>query len=103
RPMVVVMPLGHPRQSIGLGAPTTRPADPMAGFVSDMGAAEFGTDLLRDLMPRIEKGFRVANRADDRAIVGLSMGGAQTLRIGLNNLDKFHWVVSLSAALVGDS
>ena len=103
RPMVVVMPLGHPRQSIGIGAPATRPADPMTGLGPDMRATEFGNDLIRDLMPGVEKNVRVSNRADERAIVGLSMGGAQTLRIGLNNLDKFHWVASLSAALVGDS
>ena len=103
RPMVVVMPLGHPRQSIGIAAPNTRPTDPMGGLGPDMRAAEFGSDLIGDLMPRIEKNFRVSTRADERAIVGLSMGGAQTLRIGLANLDKFHWVASLSAALVGDS
>jgi len=97
------MPLGHPRQSIGIAAPNTRPTDPMGGLGPDMRAAEFGSDLIGDLMPRIEKNFRVSTRADERAIVGLSMGGAQTLRIGLANLDKFHWVASLSAALVGDS
>jgi enterochelin esterase family protein len=35
--------------------------------------------------------------------MGLSMGGAQTLRIGLSNQDTFHWIVGLSSALVGDS
>jgi len=103
RPMVVVMPLGHPRQSVGIAALNTRPADPMGALGPDMRAAEFGNDLMQDLMPRVEKSFRVSSRADDRAIVGLSMGGAQTLRIGLANLDKFHWVVGLSSALVGDS
>ena len=103
RPMVVVMPLGHPRQSVGLAALNMRPSDPMAGLGPDMRTAEFSSDLTRDLMPRVEKSFRVSNRADERAIVGLSMGGAQALRIGLSNLDTFHWVVGLSSALVGDS
>jgi enterochelin esterase-like enzyme len=103
RPMVVVMPLGHPRQSVGLAALNTRPSDPMTSLGPDMRAAEFGDDLARDLMPRVEKSFRVSNRADDRAIMGLSMGGGQALRIGLSNLDTFHWVVGLSSALVGDS
>jgi enterochelin esterase family protein len=58
---------------------------------------------MKDLMPRVEKSFRVSTRADDRAIIGLSMGGAQALRIGLVNLDSFHWVVGFSSALVGDS
>jgi enterochelin esterase-like enzyme len=103
RPMVVVMPLGHPRQSVGLAALNTRPSDPMGGLGPDMRAVEFGGDLMRDLMPRVENHFRVSNRADERAIMGLSMGGAQALRIGLTNLDSFHWVVGLSSALVGDS
>jgi enterochelin esterase family protein len=103
RPMIVVMPLGHPRQSVGLAPLTTRPSDPMGGLGPDMRGMEFGADLTRDLMPRVEKAFRVSNRADERAIVGLSMGGAQALRIGLTSLDTFHWIVGLSSALVGDS
>jgi enterochelin esterase family protein len=103
RPMVVVMPLGHPRQSVGLAALDTRPADATRGFGPDMRATEFGADLTRDLMPHVEKSFRVSNHADDRAIMGLSMGGAQALRIGLANLDTFHWIVGLSSALIGDS
>jgi enterochelin esterase-like enzyme len=103
RPMVVVMPLGHPRQSVGIAALNTGPSDPMAGLGPDMRAMEFGDDLIRDLMPRIEKNFHVSTRADDRGIMGLSMGGAQTLRIGLTNQDIFHWIVGLSSALVGDS
>ncbi len=37
------------------------------------------------------------NDRDDRAIAGLSMGGAESLLIGLNNLDEFSWVGSFSA------
>jgi enterochelin esterase-like enzyme len=103
RPMVVVMPLGHPRQSVGLTALSTGAPDPMAGLGPDMRTTEFAGDLMNDLMPSIQKSFRVSTRADDRAIIGLSMGGAQALRIGLTNLDAFHWVAGFSSALVGDS
>jgi enterochelin esterase-like enzyme len=102
RPMVVVMPLGHPRPSIGLGPDPTAQGEPMAGLGPDMRAAQIGKDLLEELMPAVERTFRVAREPDQRGIMGLSMGGAQTLRIGLNNLDTFHWVVALSSALVGD-
>ena len=102
RPMVVVMPLGHPRPSIGLGPNAAAQGEPMAGLGPDMRAAQVGKDLLEDLMPLVERTFRVSRDPDQRGIMGLSMGGAQTLRIGLNNLDTFHWVVGLSSALVGD-
>jgi enterochelin esterase family protein len=102
RPMVVVMPLGHARPSIGLGAHPAALSEPMVGLGPDMRSAQIGKDLLEDLLPLVERTFRVARDADGRGIMGLSMGGAQALRIGLANLDTFRWVVALSSALVGD-
>jgi len=98
-PMVVVMPFGLARQSVGLGpVPNPLPGEPMRGDPFAFAAIE--RDLLGDLLPLVEKGFRVSRRAEERAIMGLSLGGAQALRIGLNNLDRFRTVVGLSAALV---
>jgi enterochelin esterase family protein len=104
-PMVVVMPLGHVRQSIGLAPWSAAPAAPApasAGASPEVfGSATLQRDLLGDLLPLVERDFRVSTNPDDRAIMGLSMGGAQALKIGLDNLDTFHWVIGLSAALVG--
>jgi len=60
--------------------------------------ANFEQDLIKDLIPYIEKNFPVIKDAEHRAIVGLSMGGGQSLNFGLGNLDKFAWVGGFSSA-----
>jgi len=86
RPMVVVMMDGH--ASGGRG---------MAGFQSN--TADFERDLLEDVMPFVEANYRVKAEAADRAIAGLSMGGGQSLTIGLNHPDRFAWVAGFSSAV----
>src|SRR5207247_838258 len=70
RPMVVVMPAGHPRPSGSgqRGGAAARPA-----------VDEFVQDFLSDIMPYAEKHYRVYSDGKHRAIAGLSMGGSQTL------------------------
>ncbi|MBR2567545.1 MAG: esterase family protein [Paenibacillus sp.] len=58
----------------------------------------FESDLIQDLIPHIESCYPVAQTRDMRAIAGLSMGGGQSLNIGLRNLDHFAWVGAFSAA-----
>jgi enterochelin esterase family protein len=62
----------------------------------------FGNELLQDLMPYVEKNYRVSAKAEDRAVAGLSMGGGQALRIGLAHLDTFHSIGAFSAAARGN-
>ena len=40
----------------------------------------------------VEKSYNVSRNREQRAIAGLSMGGAETLYTGLNHLDKFAWM-----------
>jgi len=62
-----------------------------------------GKELLGDVIPMIEKNYRVtANRAN-RAITGLSMGGGQAFTIGLKHLDTFAWVGEFSSGLLSDT
>ena len=84
KPMVVVMPAGH----------TTFPATPAS-------RQQFIDEFLTDIMPYVEKNFRVRNDRSSRAIAGLSMGGGQTLNIGLPHLDKFAYIGVYSAGLAG--
>jgi enterochelin esterase family protein len=86
RPMVMVMMDGH--ASGGRG---------MAGFQNN--TADFERDLLEDVMPFVEANYRVKPGAADRAIAGLSMGGGQSLTIGLNHPDRFAWVAGFSSAI----
>ncbi len=86
RPMVMVMMDGH--ASIVQG---------MAGFQNNTTA--FERDLLEDVMPFVEANYRVKTEPADRAIAGLSMGGGQSLTVGLNHLDRFGWVAGFSSAV----
>jgi enterochelin esterase family protein len=94
KPMIVVMPAGHTtRTPIGRGAvPTdgpTRPAD------------EFVDEFVTDIMPYVEKTYRVAADRPHRAIAGLSMGGSQTLNIAIPHLEQFTYVGVFSSGLLG--
>lgn len=86
RPMVVVMMDGH---ALGFGSSAS-------GFASNTQA--FESDLLENVLPFIEANYRVKTGAEHRGIVGLSMGGGQSLTIGLNHLDTFAWVGGFSSA-----
>ena len=59
----------------------------------------FRDDLLQDVMPLVESTYRVKANRDNRAIIGLSMGGGQSLSIGLKHRDLFAWVGGMSSFL----
>jgi enterochelin esterase family protein len=91
RPMIVVMTYGHAQPSI------------LSGRLAQPGLAPtaFADDLLNEIIPAAEKNFRVSAKPDDRAMAGLSMGGGQTVSIGLTHLDKFHSIGVFSAGWNG--
>jgi enterochelin esterase-like enzyme len=91
--MVIVMPYGRTSAEVTL-VPPAPPAAP--GVQIDRNG--FANDLLQDVIPFVEKLYRVSAKADDRAIAGLSMGGGQTLQIGPTHLDIFHYIGAFSAA-----
>jgi len=90
RGFLVVMPFGY-------GIP---PGTPRAAGASGPSSEElFARDLIGDVIPFVESHYRVFADRDHRAIAGLSMGGGESLLIGLNHLDLFSWVAGFSAAL----
>jgi enterochelin esterase-like enzyme len=91
QPMLVVMPNGRAMKDDRAVGNIYGP-DKVAAF------ANFEQDLLRDLIPYIEKTYKPLTTRENRAIAGLSMGGGQSLNFGLGNLDKFAWVGEFSAA-----
>ncbi|RZJ92407.1 MAG: esterase [Chryseobacterium sp.] len=74
-----------------------------AGGSSKVGVEQLEKELLADVMPYIEKHFRVIDDKKSRAIAGLSMGGGQAYIIGLKNLDKFSYIGEFSAGLLSDA
>jgi enterochelin esterase-like enzyme len=91
RPMVVVMPAGH-TGPLSFGGP--RPPS-----ASQPPRDEFVADFTTDVMPYVERTYRVLKNRQSRAIAGLSMGGGQTLNIALPNLSQFAYVGVFSSGL----
>ncbi len=87
-PMIVVMTDGH----AAFSQPSTN-AEARA-----RNTKAFESDLLGDVMPFVEDNYRTINKRESRAIIGLSMGGGQSLSVGLNHLDAFAWVGAMSAS-----
>lgn len=116
RPMVVVMPLGHPIQSFWTG-PAKALDDPLTalpagGSLDDLirglmagdgkgGLSPVALDIVDDVVPMVERDFKVSRRPDFRAIAGLSMGGGQAVNIAFNRPDMFRYLVLMSPAVVG--
>ena len=59
----------------------------------------FDRVISRDLIPFIDTHFRTIPDRYHRALAGLSMGGSQALRIGLNHLDQFTCLGAFSPAI----
>ena len=89
-PMIVVMPNGDTDGS-------------WAGGSSAEGIELLTQELLTDIIPMIDRTYRVAPGRENRAITGLSMGGGQAFTMGLKHLDLFAWVGEFSSGLVSDT
>lgn len=93
KPMIVVMTLGYGAPEIVLG--------PHPGLddaaLRKKNYDRFTQALLTEVLPQVQSMYRVSTKRGDRAIAGLSMGGAESLLTGLNHIDTFAWVGSFSA------
>ena len=63
----------------------------------DRNYIRFRDALFDEVIPQVEKHYRVEADPKSRAIAGLSMGGAESLFIGLNAVDRFSWIGAFSA------
>jgi enterochelin esterase-like enzyme len=88
RPMIVVMPAGHTSRS-------------QANSVGRSATDEFVGDFVNDVMPYVEKHYRVLTDRANTAIAGLSMGGLQTLEVAIPRLERFAYVGVYSSGLIG--
>jgi enterochelin esterase family protein len=94
-------PQGGPQGQRPQGAPGQRPqgaprqGGPRRGFG---GFSEgFKNVLFNDIIPMVEKNYRVIADPQHRAYAGLSMGGMQAREITLANPEKFAYVGSFSS------
>ena len=88
KPMIIVMPMGH-------ALPPPKPGEGAEGYIRN--ATAFQDDLLQEVIPFVEKHYRVNAEAEHRAIVGLSMGGGQALAVGLTHPERFAWIGAFSS------
>lgn len=73
KPMIIVMPYANIMPG---------PAD---GFTKD---------VMNDIIPFVEANYPVLTDSKNRAVAGFSVGGGQTLNIGMMNTNKFAYVCS---------
>jgi len=85
-PMIVVTPLGY---GTSTGPAGGRTPENITGYTKI---------LLEEVMPVVDKSYNVSRNREQRAIAGLSMGGAESLYVGLKNLDTFAWIGAFSSA-----
>jgi enterochelin esterase family protein len=97
KPMIIVMPLGYGTMDI-VNAGWQRVRDRQ---LWQRNQDQFRETLLKEVIPTVEKNYRVLADRNSRAIAGLSMGGSESLLVGLNELERFAWVGSFSAGGLG--
>ena len=90
KPMLVVIPNGN----------VSRPGMTAGGY-NDEAMAVFREELFENVIPFIEKNYRVKPGAENKAITGLSMGGGQAFYTGLRNTNMFAHVGVFSTGLFG--
>ena len=98
-PMVVVMPQGYGDYTFVTSGhevwQNPSKVDDNTSLYSDM--------LVEEILPAIERDYNVAKDRNHRAIAGLSMGGLESLSIGLTHHELFSYVVGMSSAVHGES
>jgi enterochelin esterase family protein len=112
KPMIVVMPNGNATQTVSQGyayGPTPAPQSVQAPAPPPLQAAAGGgrggaarppqpypgsypESLVKDVIPFVEKTYRVIANKDNRAVAGLSMGGGHTLMATNNNPGVFGYI-----------
>lgn len=95
KPMIVVMPNGNPNQQAAqtLGLPNSSKNMREPGMQD-----AYVKSLCEEIIPFIEREFRVIAKPESRAIAGLSMGGGHTITATHLYPALFDYVCPLSAA-----
>ena len=89
KPMIIVMPSGW---------------TPSGGQVmtSDATKDPFTGEMIKDIIPLVQARYRTLANPENRALSGLSMGGIQTLNIGLHHLGTFRYVAVMSSGWISE-
>jgi len=89
-PMIIVMPYANTYSAI----------DPSKNKRGDALVTHvFDREMKEDIIPFIEKNYRVITDKEHRAVAGFSLGGRQTMAIGLSNPEMFDFVCLYAPAI----
>jgi enterochelin esterase family protein len=91
KPMIVVMTLGYGNMAV---LKPGRTPD-----LSEQNYNLYEKALVTEVIPQIEANYHVSKKREDRAIAGLSMGGHESLFVGLTHPELFAWIGTFSAGL----
>jgi enterochelin esterase-like enzyme len=97
KPMIVVMPLGYgTMEVIRRGWSTWK--DPE---LIHRNYSRFSDTLFQEVVPLVTRQYPISDKREEHAVAGLSMGGAESLLVGLNHLEDFAYVGGFSSAPLG--
>lgn len=94
-PMLIVMPLGY-----GFSDVPDRMSDQFNLSKQKTLMDAMGKTLFGEVIPEVERSYKVVRGAKGRAVAGCSMGGAQALYFGVNHPDDFGSIGSFSGAFI---
>ena len=104
-PMIVVMGNGNAWETMTPSALSDPPvvlmpnsAGPQGAGTATQGLTNYPDSIVTDLIPYVDKNFRTKSAPQDRAIAGLSMGGAQSAQAAFAHPEQFGWVGLFSSA-----
>ncbi|TBO42994.1 esterase family protein [Pedobacter kyonggii] len=95
KPMIIVFP--NCNTNVTVNNPKPDEQEERKGGYKGYGIS-FQNDLLHEIIPFIESHYSVYTDRKHRALAGLSMGGGQSLNIGLAHINTFAYVGGFSSA-----
>jgi enterochelin esterase-like enzyme len=103
KPMIVVLPNAYWNEAAvpDVGAVRVQPSAPRGTGGAGQNYEQAEEDIVKGMVPFIEKRFRALTGRENRAIAGLSMGGGIAINVGLKRLDVFASVGEFSSGMFG--
>jgi enterochelin esterase family protein len=98
KPMVLVAPLAY-------GGPLPSPLQTKTPAVRpeiEDNLRLFRDSLFHEIIPEVEKEYRVKTGPENRAITGLSMGADDSFEIGLNHPEMIAYIAGFSPGFAGE-
>ena len=89
RELIIVMPFGH-NAAVPYG-------DSKGNTYK--GYSKYMDFIVNDVIPEVERAYRVASGAENRAVAGMSMGGHQALEAAFRYPDRFGWICNMSGVI----